>query len=183
MPELFDELIARVAAELKRPVKLDPALDLRVMAEVRSQPRARRGWWLRPRMLSLTPLGMLARAAVIAAIAVGATATALRLHTTPRTASAGAAEHPVAFVIYAPGAQRVALAGDFNDWSTTATPLRPAGASGAWVVTVPLEPGRYHYAFVVNGKQWLTDPGAPRAPGDDFGTPSSVITVGSRGST
>jgi 1,4-alpha-glucan branching enzyme len=72
----------------------------------------------------------------------------------------------------------VALAGDFNDWSTTATPLRPAGASGAWVVTVPLTAGRYHYAFVVNGQEWLTDPGAPRAPGDDFGAPSSVLTVG-----
>ena len=183
MPEQFDELIGRVAGELKRPVKLDPALDMRVMADVRSQPRARRRWLLRPRALSMTPLGMLARAAVIAAIAVGATLTALRLHTTPRNPSTGAAQHPVAFVVYAPGAQTVALAGDFNDWSTTATPLRPAGATGAWVVTVPLGPGRYHYAFVVNGKEWLTDPGAPRAPGDDFGAPSSVVTVGRRGST
>ena len=175
MPELFDELIERVAAELKRPVKLDPALDLRVMAEVRSRPR--RAWLLRPRALRLSPLGMLARAAAIAAIAVGATFAALRMRSVP-PAAAGVAERPVAFVIYAPAAQSVALAGDFNDWSTTATPLKPAGASGAWVVTVPLSPGRYHYAFVVNGQAWLTDPGAPRAPGDDFGAPSSVLTVG-----
>ena len=175
MPELFDELIARVAAELKRPAKLDPALDMRVMATIRSQPRARRLWLLRPRSLAMTPLGILAQAAAIAAIAVGATFAALRMDAGE---SAGSAEHPVAFVIYAPAAQSVALAGDFNDWSTTATPLRPAGASGAWVVTVPLTPGRYHYAFVVNGTQWLTDPGAPRAPGDDFGAPSSVLTVG-----
>jgi Carbohydrate-binding module 48 (Isoamylase N-terminal domain) len=177
VPELFDELIARVAAELKRPVKLDPALDLQVMAEVRSRPRGRRPWLLRPRMLSLTPIGILARAAAIAAIAAGATLAALRMRSAP-PAAAGVAERSVAFVIYAPAAQSVALAGDFNDWSTTATRLRPAGASGAWVVTVPLTPGRYHYAFVINGKQWLTDPGAPRAPGDDFGAPSSVLTVG-----
>jgi len=176
VPELFDELIERVAAELKRPVKLDPALDLRVMAEVRSRPR--RAWLLRPRALRLSPLGMLARAAVIAAIAVGGTLMAMRARGAPHIAVAGAAGRPVAFVIYAPGAHTVSLAGDFNDWSTTATPLKPAGASGAWVVTVPLSPGRYHYAFVVNGQAWLTDPGAPRAPGDDFGAPSSVLTVG-----
>ncbi len=175
MPEPFDELIEQVAAELQRPVKLDPALDVRVMAEVRSQPRAGRPWLLRPRALSLTPLGLLARAAAIAAIAVGATLAAVRMRSAP---PAGPTERPVAFVIYAPGAQTVSLAGDFNDWSTTATPLKAAGASGAWVVTVPLTPGRYRYAFVVNGKEWRIDPGAPRAPGDDFGEPSSVLTVG-----
>jgi hypothetical protein len=175
VPELFDELIERVAAELRRPVELDPALDSRVMAEVRSHPRARRPWLLRPRAFSMTPLGILARAAVIAAFAVGGTLVGLRMRPAP---AAGPTEQPVAFVIYAPGARTVSLAGDFNDWSTTATPLKPAGASGAWVVTVPLTRGRYRYAFVVNGKEWLTDPGAPRAPGDDFGAPSSVLTVG-----
>jgi hypothetical protein len=175
VPELFDELIERVASELKRPVGVDPALDARVMAEVRAHPRTRRPWLLRPRAFSMTPLGLLARAAVIAAIAVGATLAGLRMRPAP---AAGPAGQPVAFVIYVPGAHTVSLAGDFNNWSTTATPLQPAGASGAWVVTVPLTPGRYHYAFVVNGKEWLTDPGAPRAPGDDFGTPSSVLTVG-----
>jgi hypothetical protein len=175
VPELFDELIERVAAELKRPVNLDPALDARVMAEVGSHPRARRPWLLRPRALSMTPLGLLARAAAVAGIAIGGTILALRTRPAP---PAVPTERPVAFVIYAPEAQRVSLAGDFNDWSTTATPLKPAGASGAWVVTVPLAPGRYRYAFVVNGRQWLTDPGAPRAPGDEFGAPSSVLTVG-----
>ena len=115
------------------------------------------------------------RSAAIAAVAVGATLVPLHMRAGEPAISAA---HPVAFVIYAPAAQSVALAGDFNDWSTTATPLRPAGASGAWVVTVPLTPGRYHYAFVVNGTQWLTDPGAPPAPGADFGAPSSVLSVG-----
>jgi 1,4-alpha-glucan branching enzyme len=50
--------------------------------------------------------------------------------------------------------------------------------SGAlWTVTVPLTPGRYRYAFLVNGSRWLADPAAPRAQ-DDFDTPSSVVTVG-----
>lgn len=175
MPEYEDELVVRVADELRRPVRMDPALDMRVMGEVRAHPRRRRTWLLRPRTVSLTPLGALARAAVLAATVVGATLAALTLRSTPGAVSAASA---VPFVLYAPDARSVALAGDFNDWDTAATPLRPTGSPGAWVVTVPLLPGRYKYAFVIDGTRWLPDPGAPRAPDDDFGTPNSVLTVG-----
>jgi 1,4-alpha-glucan branching enzyme len=46
-----------------------------------------------------------------------------------------------------------------------------------WTVTIPLAAGRHRYAFLVNGARWLADPSAPRAQ-DDFGAPSSVVTVG-----
>lgn len=183
MPEFEDELVSRVAAELKRPVALDPALDARVMTEVRAHARRPRVWLLRPRTFSVTPLGLLARAAALAAIVAGATVAVSRLRPTeervstasvPATSPASA----IPFVLYAPGAHSVALVGDFNNWDTTATPLRRTGASGAWVVTVPLPPGRYRYAFLIDGTRWLADPGAPRAPDDDFGTPNSVLTVG-----
>ena len=41
-----------------------------------------------------------------------------------------------------------------------------------------LPPGRYAYAFLVDGQRWIADPAAPPAVGDDFGRPSSVVTVG-----
>jgi 1,4-alpha-glucan branching enzyme len=69
--------------------------------------------------------------------------------------------------------------GDFNDWDPRATPLR-ATADSVWSVVVPLRPGRYHYTFVVDGTRWSRDPSAPRALEDDFGTPTSVITVAQR---
>lgn len=175
MPEPEDELIARVADELRRPVRLNPGLDARVMAEVRAHARRRHIWLLRPIAVSVTPLGVLARAAALAAIVVGATLAALELRTAPGVT---AAPRAVPFVLYAPDAGAVALVGDFNDWDTTATPLRATSSAGTWVVTVPLAPGRYRYAFVIDGTRWLADPGAPRAPDDDFGTPSSVLTVG-----
>lgn len=178
MLEHEDELVTRVAAELKRPVHWDSALDARVMAEVRLQPRRPRVWWLRPHTFSLTPLGMLARAAVLAAVVFGATLAGSRFRPAP-DAAVTAASSGVSFVIYAPGAQSVALVGDFNGWDTSATPLQLTGSGGAWVVTVPLPPGRYRYAFLIDGARWLADPGAPRAPDDDFGTPNSVLTVGS----
>ncbi len=43
---------------------------------------------------------------------------------------------------------------------------------------MPLAPGRYQYAFVVDGRRFVADPAAPRAVDDDFGQPSSVVTVG-----
>lgn len=86
----------------------------------------------------------------------------------------------VEFTLVAPGASRVMLVGDFNGWSSVATPLRISARHGTWSVTVPLAAGRHEYAFLVDGKHWLPDPRAPRAPGDDFGTPNSVLTVTER---
>lgn len=181
MPEAQDELLTRIAAELKQPVGPDPGLEARIMAEVRAHPRRRRPWLLRPRTIHLTPLGLLARAAALTAIVVGATLAALRTRTAGGPALTGAtasAASDVPFVLYAPGAHSVALVGDFNGWDRNATPLRPAGSAGAWVVSVPLVPGRYRYAFLIDGARWLPDPTAPRAPDDDFGTPNSVLMVG-----
>lgn len=175
MPESEGDLVERVAAELRRPVPLDPALDARVMAEVLGQPRWRRPWLLRRHTFSVTPLGALARAAVLAALVAGATLGVVQLR---RGSTGDATASAVPFLIHAPDARSVALVGDFNDWDTAATPLRPAGSPGTWIVTVPLRPGRYRYGFVVDGSRWLADPAAPPAPDDDFGTPNSVLTVG-----
>src|SRR6266566_5203436 len=81
------------------------------------------------------------------------------------------------FVLLAPQAASVALVGDFNDWDPARSPMR-AAHSGLWATIVPLAPGRYHYAFLVNGVEWRRDPAAPAALDDDFGAPSSVVTVG-----
>jgi 1,4-alpha-glucan branching enzyme len=84
------------------------------------------------------------------------------------------------FVLVAPQAASVSLVGDFNDWDPARAPMQTA--HGVWATVVPLAPGRYRYAFLVNGVEWRADPGAPHAMDDEFGTPSSVVTVGGRGS-
>jgi 1,4-alpha-glucan branching enzyme len=91
----------------------------------------------------------------------------------------GAELRSVEFVLRTSADSTVALVGDFNDWDPSATPLRPT-ADSLWSVVVPLRPGRYHYTFVVDGTQWRRDPAAPQAMEDDFGTPTSVITVAQR---
>jgi 1,4-alpha-glucan branching enzyme len=57
------------------------------------------------------------------------------------------------FVCYAPKAIAVYLAGTFNDWSPEAT-LMSREEGGPWKATVPLEPGRYEYKFLIDG-QWF----------------------------
>jgi hypothetical protein len=71
-------------------------------------------------------------------------------------------------------AHEVALAGDFNGWHPDhhLHQTQP----GVWSVDVALEPGVYHYVFVVDGKAWRLDPLAPRVT-DGFGGASSRISV------
>jgi 1,4-alpha-glucan branching enzyme len=77
----------------------------------------------------------------------------------------------------APASSRVSVVGDFNDWDPAATPLRPAGDGGTWMVELHLKPGRYHYTFLIDGRRWVSDPSEPRAAESDFGAPMSVLTV------
>ncbi|HEU4564292.1 MAG TPA: isoamylase early set domain-containing protein, partial [Gemmatimonadaceae bacterium] len=98
-----------------------------------------------------------------------------------RQAGGGADDRQVVhFVFIAPSASSVAIVGDFNDWSVTATPMHRAAEGGAWSVAIPLRPGRYSYSFIVDGREWKADPLAPPAPHDDFGKPNSAVTVAGR---
>jgi hypothetical protein len=180
--DTLTDVTARVAASLKAPVRLDPALDARVMAHVTALPAHRPvgplghawSWLRRPRTIAISPLTGLATAAGIAAVVFVVTRPGAPSVATP----AAGDRTPVEFLLVAPRAASVMLVGDFNDWTAAATPLHTAAAGGLWAVTVPLAPGRYRYAFVVDGKRWQPDPSAPPAPDDEFGSPASVVTVG-----
>lgn len=179
MFEREDDLLNRVVERLREPIEMDPRLDARVMVRIGRATRGpewiARSWeWLRrPRDFSITPLTAGGVLAVLAAVLIW------RETRTPAATPAGPGADPtvVEFVLVAPGAASVSLVGDFNDWDAATTPMRPVRSGAIWSVTVPLTAGRHRYAFLVDGTRWLADPSAPRAP-DDFGTPSSVVTVG-----
>jgi Carbohydrate-binding module 48 (Isoamylase N-terminal domain) len=169
-----------------QPAWLDRGFDGRVMGRIRRTPRARllalRSWWLRPRAIHVSPLGLLAAAALAALVLVtGSMLQVDRLSPASKLTIPATRLEPgqiVRFALAAPGASRVTLVGDFNGWDSRATPLQPAGAAGVWVVEVPLTQGRYEYAFVVDGQEWRPDPAAPKAPANEYGPPNSVVTVG-----
>lgn len=75
----------------------------------------------------------------------------------------------------APGA-RVAVAGDHNGWSGTATPLRYNAGSGVHEAVVQLTPGKHRYRLVIDGS-WITDPYNPVSESNPFGARDSIIVV------
>jgi len=72
----------------------------------------------------------------------------------------------------------VNIVGDFNSWDEKATPMTRTRGNDTWTVQVPLSPGRYVYAFVVDGTRWLVDPLAPQVADAGFGPSSAVIVEG-----
>jgi len=73
---------------------------------------------------------------------------------------------------------QVFLAGEFNNWSTTANPMTNDG--GTWKTSLDLSPGRYAYKFVADGN-WFEDPDSGEYVDDGYGGKNSVIEVGEGG--
>ncbi len=93
-----------------------------------------------------------------------------------RAAAAEEAVVYVQFILHAPEASSVALAGDFNEWRPTVVLEDPAG-DGVWTARVPLRPGVHEYMFVIDGSRWVTDPLAERYSEDGFGNRNAVLAI------
>jgi glycosidase len=73
--------------------------------------------------------------------------------------------------------QHVNVAGDFNGWSSTATPMLPV--ADGFQATVPLADGVHFYKFVIDGN-WQNDPtdeAALEVP-DNYGGKNSAVLIG-----
>jgi hypothetical protein len=148
-----------VVTRLREPVALDRGYLERALAAAPSPPTAE----ARPDLRRVVRVAVPLAAAATLVVAFGLV---------QRVGGPRGAE-PVEFRVTAP-AQEVALVGDFNGWDPAANHLERQGST--WNLTLRLPPGRYRYAYLVDGRRWLPDPGLPAAD-DDFGTPTSVITV------
>jgi hypothetical protein len=188
------EFVARIAGPLKSTERLDETFEARVMSAVHAEVLGRldaahaarleksesdRVWFLKPRRFQISPIAGFALAASFAAIFfLGGTA--LRIRQNPTRQVASDTVHIVRFVLRDSGAQSVVLVGDFNAWTKGATHLVRTSDDGAWAISLPLEPGRHEYAFIVqdrSGERWIADPLAATRM-DEFGTQSSIVDVG-----
>ncbi len=168
-------------------VTLPAALEARVMAEVRkhataSADGAARSWWHRlaePREIRVRYRLWTLGPALAAAAALVLLLTPARPAVEAGTPVAATAPESafVRFVLFAPGAHQVGVAGTFNHWDASAAPLARTGAAGVWTATVALPVGQHQYAFVVDGRRWVNDPAAPTVD-DGFGRRNSVMAVG-----
>lgn len=89
--------------------------------------------------------------------------------------SAKQTRHHVDFFCDAPRASAVFLAGDFNDWHPSATPMQRT-PDGRWTVSLELHHGHHQYLFLVDGKPVL-DPKATGNARNAQDEPVSLIAV------
>lgn len=187
-----DELIERAATELRRRAPHSPRSIARILATVEGRERR---WWRAVTWpsapFSLAATGSLAAAALLVGFLtrqatdrpgnqrqLGGIPAARALPVLPAARVTGKdLPLPVQFTLRDVQASRVALVGDFNGWSGAATLLEPGEVAGTWSVTIPLSAGRHVYAFLVDGKTWMTDPRAQVARDLDFGRANSVLIV------
>jgi len=81
----------------------------------------------------------------------------------------------VRFNLYAPEAERVFLAGDFNNWDVHDLPMKKDN-KGTWDASFALPPGRHEYRFWVD-EVWLDDPNAQERVENPFGSQNCVRTM------
>ena len=72
-------------------------------------------------------------------------------------------------------AEKVFLAGDFNQWDPKSHPMKK-NADGIWMRSVLVTPGRYEYKFFVDGS-WKEDTLNPKRCSNMFGTYNCVVDI------
>jgi len=95
----------------------------------------------------------------------------------------------VRFLIHAPDATEVYLAGDFNNWDCHSLGLKRR-EMGFWITQIKLPPGSYKYKFYVNGKLinrisgavqvekiWVQDIAAAKLIPNPFGSADCLLMV------
>lgn len=188
----WERMIAAFRQSAPRSTGAPPWLETRVMAEIEALPdegpvaRALQ-WLLRPAPIRVPPLAGLALAAILAAMIILPRGSPIP--TTPGDGGSPDGVTPVAgggaesesvvyvqFVLEAPGANSVAVAGDFSEWEPAFT-LDDVDGDGVWTGRVPVEPGVHTYMFLIDGTEWQTDPRAERYADDGFGNRNAVLAV------
>ena len=188
------EGLLRIAAQVKQMPDLEPPPILlpSVMEAVRMKTRP---WWYRlyrwarsPRSITFTPLQVVPAAAVLVAVCLASVfylslkgGQGIYQAQVKMSSSQGEDLVPVSFSVRLPEARTVAVVGSFNDW-------RPKECSvhaerGIWTVTLLMPSGRYEYAFIVDGKSIVPDPGANIFQDDGFGNQNAVLIVGNGNET
>lgn len=180
-PAQTEEDLRRIAGMISAVDFEDPPAGLieAVMAQIRlkkpsfARRLARR--LLRPVTFSplrAAPLGLLLVFLVVAAWHL-----AIR---TPTPSIKGGPEKggkAVLFTLNMPGASKVELVGSFNRWKPGTLHMRWDEERKLWALFVELEKGRHAYAFLVDGKNLVSDPSALLGEEDGFGNRNSILVI------
>jgi hypothetical protein len=174
-----EEMAERIKTMIREMPQVKPpaGLLLSVMEAVKAE---RVSPWLRvyrwatsPRSITFTPL----RLAFVTALSLLLVFSALLLHEREdRNIALDEELIPVEFALDMPDAHSVHVAGSFNNWVPQPCELHNGNGSSRWMLTLPLKPGRYEYAFIVDGKH-TPHPHAQLYQDDGFGNQNTVLTL------
>jgi len=184
--DIDDVLRATLRQEVAETTEGLVDLEERIVAELgERRPRLRVSDWLR-QLVAPTRGGRIGQLSVVGATAticlligffaanqLGLIDSSPGIQLTPSRPADGVQE--VLFVLPALDATDVSVVGNFNAWEPTA--LSDNDNDGIWMASIPLPPGRYEYAFVIDGRWWGQDPLADEYV-QSFGEYSSVRYVG-----
>ena len=84
---------------------------------------------------------------------------------------------PMVLDLYAPSAKKVELVGTFSHWMPKTFRLKGPDAVGYWAIAVKLPPGRYEYAFLINGSQLVPDDDGEAFRADGLGRENSLLLL------
>ena len=162
------------------------------MAEIEGLPepgflRRLGGWALNPQPVRVSPLMVGLVAAALATLLLVDRGNVVSVPGDPLpgerlmtpAALEEAQEEPVVFVQFmleAPRASSVAVAGDFDGWSGSHH-LSDSDGDGVWTGRVPVSPGVHSYMFLIDDSTWMTDPKAERYAEDGFGNRNAILAV------
>jgi 1,4-alpha-glucan branching enzyme len=77
----------------------------------------------------------------------------------------------------ASSANKVNLAGDFNNWDTKSIPMKKI-KSGEFYTSVDLKKGKeYEFKYLIDDKQWVNEPEADKHVTNIFQSNNSVVIV------
>jgi hypothetical protein len=194
---MYEQILANVARQ--DIVVASPGFTDRVMADVRAtatakpalhqrkpMPRWRSAWALAASLALVFGLGYLAarlgpdafRQRVTDGEAPFADAGGQLAALAPETISPGEPDVRVVRLVYVPRSEtvrEVAVAGTFNAWDPTRTPMQQQGE--LWTALLVLPADTYEYMFVEDGETWHTDPLALQTRDDGFGRVNAVLDL------
>ena len=105
-----------------------------------------------------------------------ATVEAARNNKEARNEQSSAGEkREVELMLYAPRAQKVFIAGTFNNWDTEAMPLTKDD-HGVWRIKISIVPGKHEYKYFVDG-EWDQYTPATECVDNEFGTKNCVMRI------
>ena len=176
-----DDTTDRIVAMIREMPRIDPPPELVsfVMEAVRAKKvstwsRVRR-WATLPRSINWTPV----RLVFATAFSVLLVFSAALVH---KSVNRGVALNdsresiPVVLALEVPNANEVHVVGSFNNWVPQPCELHKEDGSARWTITLKLKPGRYEYAFLVDGRH-MPHPGAELSQDDGFGNKNTVLAL------